>query len=330
MSRLPFAHGLRLLAEQVHGLGAVSQLAILRALPSLEALAEASDEQLLAIRGPRKEPLREARDRLQRDGVSAYEDRAGKIIDEHDQKEIKMAVIGDDGYPELLARCTDAPPILYWWGSIAPIETAGAAVVGTRQPSAVGMAIAERVVDHLASSGVAIISGLALGIDTIAHRASLRVGGYTAAVLAQPLDRTAVAPPSNRALADEILAADGALISEHPLGAATDRYEFAKRDRIQSGLARIVVPIQTGITGGTQNTIRAAQVQGRQLWVPRVDQEHGHEKWAGIAALLAEGVAQGFTEKEYPALVAAAHAEITSMSSPVANDDPAPTLGLLD
>ena len=328
MNRLLYAHSLRLLVDQIRGLGAASQLAILRSLPSLSALAEASDEQLLLVRGPRKELLRAARDRLQRDGVSAYEDRAGAVIEEHDQAEIRMAAIGDISYPALLARCADAPPVLYWRGSLEPIEASGAAVVGTREPTPVGIVIAERVAAHLASAHIAVISGLALGIDTIAHRAALRAGGYTAAVLAQPLERGVVAPASNKALSEEILDADGALISEHPLGAVTDRFEFAKRDRIQSGLARIVIPIQTDVEGGTQNTIRAAQEQGRPLWVPNTEQERGHKKWAGIAALLADGAAQGFTESEYPALVAAASTEIVSETSiPEASEAP-PTLGL--
>lgn len=328
MNRLVYAHGLRLLADQIHGLGAATQLAILRALPSLGALAEASDEQLLLVRGPRKDVLRAARDLLQSDGVNAYEDRAGAVIEQHDRAEIRMAAIGDASYPELLARCIDAPPVLYWRGSLKPIEVSGAAVVGTRKPTPVGIVIAERVAGHLASAQIAVISGLALGIDTIAHRAALRAGGYTAAVLAQPLKRGVVAPPSNEALSEEILEADGALISEHPLGAATDRFEFAKRDRIQSGLARIVIPIQTGETGGTQNTIRAAQEQGRSLWVPNTDQERGHDKWAGITALLADGIAQGFTEREYSALVAAARAEIEPEATRAAAPEAPPTLGL--
>ena len=111
MNRLLYAHSLRLLVDQIRGLGAASQLAILRSLPSLSALAEASDKQLLLVRGPRKELLRAARDRLQRDGVSAYEDRAGAVIEKHDQAEIRMAAIGDISYPALLARCADAPPV---------------------------------------------------------------------------------------------------------------------------------------------------------------------------------------------------------------------------
>jgi len=328
MNRLLYAHSLRILAEPVHGLGAGSQLAILRVLPSLEALATASDEELKGIPVARKDALVAARARLQEHGVALYIDRAAAAIDEHEQAEIRMAAIGDAEYPELLARCGDAPTILYWRGSVAAIEQSGAAVVGTREPTPVGATIADRVATHLAESGIAVISGLALGIDTLAHRAALRVGGYTAAVLAQPLDRDSVAPASNRALSEEILAADGALISEHPLGAATDRFEFARRDRIQSGLSRIVLPIQTGVTGGTQNTIRAARLQGRPLWVPRVNQEQGHEKWEGIAALLADGTASGYTEAEYPELVAAASLPIDPLPSPAPEPGPPQTLGL--
>ena len=164
MNRLLYAHSLRLLAEPVHGLGAASQLAILNALPSLEALAAATDEELQLIPVSRKDALVLARTRLQKHGSAAYVDRAAAVIEEHEQAEIRMAAIGDTGYPELLARCVNAPPILYWRGSIGAIERSGAAVVGTREPTPVGAAVAERVAAHLAAAGVAVISGLALGI----------------------------------------------------------------------------------------------------------------------------------------------------------------------
>jgi predicted Rossmann fold nucleotide-binding protein DprA/Smf involved in DNA uptake len=93
------------------------------------------------------------------------------------------------------------------------------------------------------------------------------------------------------------------------MNAIVDKYEFAKRDRIQSGLSRIVVPIQTGLKGGTQNTIRFAQAQNRALWAPNVQDETGHEKWAGIRELIAQKIATPFTVDDYAQLVSAARGD---------------------
>jgi DNA processing protein len=240
-------------------------------------------------------------------GRSVFEDAAVRSIDLHTEHEINMAGIGDSNYPAILASAHDAPPVLYWKGSLSGIDLASAAVVGTREPTELGIKVAERVTAFLAQSGVSIVSGLALGIDTVAHREALAQHGHTVAVLAQGLDQ--ISPASNRHLAHEIVEAGGALISENPMNAIVDKYEFAKRDRIQSGLSRIVVPIQTGLKGGTQNTIRFAQAQNRALWAPNVQDETGHEKWAGIRELIAQKIATPFTVDDYAQLVSAARGD---------------------
>jgi DNA processing protein len=314
MDKKLFAVALGLLAEhpKTNQLGPVHRVTTIRTFKDLHALCEAPDEVLDGM-GRAATAGRSARETLQTVGVEAFEASAARLIETHLDAGISIAAIDDGEYPGVLALAPDAPPVIYWRGKLEPISIASAAVVGTRQPTEMGRSIAERLSAHLASKGVAIISGLALGIDTVAHEAALRAGGYTAAVLAQPLDQ--VAPASNRKLAFDIVESGGALIGEHPIGKVTDRYEFARRDRIQSGLSRIVIPIQTGEEGGTQNTIKAAKSQQRQIWAPRTENEGGHEKWKGIEALLSTGAARGFTSADYEEMVTASKAQFSLWQS---------------
>lgn len=310
VNQVLYAQSLQQLARHPRAvrLGPVSQVAIIRAFASLEALRNATDAELGGLKKAVQESAIAARNLLNESGTNQFEESAARLIEQHDDANIRIAVIGDGDYPEILATAVDAPPIIYWRGSLVGIFNASAAVVGTREPTPLGVKVAERVSRHLASAGVAVVSGLALGIDTVAHQAALDGGGYTAAVLAQPLDQ--ISPQSNRGLAEQIVEAGGALISEHPLGSETDRFEFARRDRIQSGLSRVVVPIQTGLKGGTQNTIEYAKKQGRLIWAPRVEAEQGHEKWAGIDALIQSGAAHAFTSRDYDSLVVAARERV--------------------
>ena len=314
MDKKLFAVALGMVAEhpETKQLGPVYRITTIRTFKDLHALCEAPDEVLDGM-GRAATAGRSARDTLQSVGVDVFEAAAARLIETHLEAGISIAAIDDGEYPDVLALAPDAPPLIYWRGNLEPISIASAAVVGTRQPTEAGSLIAERLSGHLASNGVAIISGLALGIDTISHQAALRVGGYTAAVMAQPLDQ--VYPASNRQLSFEIVESGGALISEHPMGKVTDRFEFARRDRIQSGLSRIVIPIQTGEEGGTQNTIEAARKQGRQLWAPRTDNEGGHAKWKGIEDLLSAGTARGFTSADYEEMVTASRAQFSLWQS---------------
>jgi len=314
MDKKLFAVALGLVAEhpKTKQLGPVHRVTTIRTFKSLHALCEAPDEVLDGM-GRAATAGRSARETLQIVGVEAFEAAAARLIETHLDAGILIAAIDDGEYPDVLALAPDAPPVIYWRGKLEPISIASAAVVGTREPTEMGRSIAERLSSHLASKGVAIISGLALGIDTVAHEAALRVGGYTAAVMAQPLDQ--VYPSSNRQLSFDIVESGGAVIAEHPIGKVTDRYEFARRDRIQSGLSRIVIPIQTGEEGGTQNTIEAAKKQQRQIWAPRTDNEGGHEKWKGIEALLSAGTARGFTSADYEEMVTASKVQFSLWQS---------------
>ena len=234
---------------------------------------------------------------------------AEMAVQRHVDAGINMTALGDPGYPFALATLKTAPPILFWRGSLEQAHGPMAAVVGTREPTFLGKEIARYTTRHLVQNGIGIVSGLALGIDTEAHSVAIEEGGYTVAVLAQAPVIATVSPARNRGLAAAILESGGALVSEHPLGAALERYSFAQRDRIQSGLSNIVVAVQTGESGGTHNTIRFAISQKRQVWMPSPDKAvaiEGSDKWAGNLALIRSGKVRGFGPEGHSEIVGAA------------------------
>ncbi len=169
----------------------------------------------------------------------------------------------DRDYPARLARLPLQPPVLYVAGPVGRLSAHCVAVVGTRRPTGYGRAAAAEIADELARAGVCVVSGLALGIDGVAHRSALAAGGSTAAVLPSPIDR--VYPPRHRELAEAIISADGVLLSESPPGRTTGKPDFARRNRIVSGLADAVVIVEAPDRSGALLTAAAAGDQGRDL-----------------------------------------------------------------
>lgn len=169
----------------------------------------------------------------------------------------------DDDYPARLAQVSPHPPVLYVVGSTEQLAAPCVAVVGTRRPTGYGRAATAEIADELARAGACVISGLALGIDGVAHRSALHAGGCTAAVLPSPIDR--VYPPGHRALAAAIVAGEGAVLSETPPGGMTGRPDFARRNRIISGLADAVVVVEAPDRSGALLTAASATEQGRDL-----------------------------------------------------------------
>lgn len=170
----------------------------------------------------------------------------------------------DEGYPTRLRKIPDPPALLFVKGNAQGLSTSRAlAVVGTRKPTPDGKMLALRSGRIAVQSGYAIVSGLALGCDTYAHKGCLEAEGIGVAVLAHGLDR--VCPAANRDLADRLVETGGCLTSEYPVGMTPIRSAFADRDRIQSGLSDGVLVIETDIRGGTMNTVRSALKQKRAL-----------------------------------------------------------------
>ena len=172
----------------------------------------------------------------------------------------------DADYPRLLAETKDDPFLLYVQGAFAKDPDKSVAVIGTREPTSSGEIIARRLTHTFVSQGWSIVSGLAIGCDSIAHRAALDAGGHTVAVLAHGLQM--IAPSRHKGLAQDILNAGGALVSEYPFGQGVQAQQFVKRDRTQAGMARGVVMIQSDVKGGSLHASRASLDYGRWLAVP--------------------------------------------------------------
>ncbi|MBI2625750.1 DNA-protecting protein DprA [Candidatus Parcubacteria bacterium] len=172
----------------------------------------------------------------------------------------------DQTYPPLLAEIAQPPQTLYVRGSLEALAAPCLAVVGTRTPSAYGKQITPMLVSGLTRAGITIVSGLAIGIDTLAHEAALESGGKTVAVLGSGVDEISVYPPENRTLARRIVEAGGAVISEFPEGTEPKPFHFPQRNRIIAGLSRGVLVIEAREKSGALITANFALEENRDVF----------------------------------------------------------------
>jgi len=180
-----------------------------------------------------------------------------------DRYEVKALTCHDPDYPSRLKEIYDYPPLLYIRGSLLPEDEWCLAVVGTRRATVYGRQVTEEIVADLARSKITIVSGLARGIDSVAHHSALDTGGRSIAVFACGLDT--VYPSENANLARSIIQ-QGALISEYPLGTRPRAENFPRRNRIMSGLSLGVLIIEAGETSGAMITARLALEQNREVF----------------------------------------------------------------
>ena len=180
-----------------------------------------------------------------------------------DTRRIVVLTWQDEDYPRRLSEVDLPPPVLYMLGEISGEDEWAVAIVGTRRFTAYGRQATEEISEVLAGSGITIVSGLARGIDAIAHRAALKAGGRTIAVLGSGLDQ--IYPPEHHQLAQEI-ASQGALLSDYPPGTAPESINFPPRNRIISGLSRAVVVVEAGEKSGALITAAFAAEQGREVF----------------------------------------------------------------
>jgi DNA processing protein len=182
---------------------------------------------------------------------------------EDQELELKEIKIDDPEYPYLLKNVRDPPKTLFVKGNTELLRKPSVAIVGSRKPSDQGIRYAEKIAEFCVDRGFVVISGLALGVDTVAIKSALDSGGKVIAVLPTI---TKVVPKSNTELANKILKQGGLLIAENNRKTVRN-YMFIKRNRIISGISMCVVVVETDLEGGTMHTVDYAKKQGRMIIV---------------------------------------------------------------
>jgi DNA processing protein len=203
--------------------------------------------------------------------VAAQSIALGKSAELAQEEMVRAATVGaqiltldDPAYPPLLKQIYDPPVALYVRGDAGILSIPGIGVVGTRHPTPYGLGMAERLACDLSARGIIIISGMARGVDTAAHRGALAAKAKTAAVFGTGID--VYYPRDNSRLADQIVATGGALVTEFPVGTFAAPQNFPIRNRIISGMAVGVLVVEAGEYSGTRITARCALEQNRELF----------------------------------------------------------------
>lgn len=186
-----------------------------------------------------------------------------RIMERIHTQGVKVMTWEDADYPRRLKEINQAPPVLFIKGSINVEDDWAVAVVGTRRVTPYGRQVTSEIASFLAQNGVTVVSGLARGVDAIAHQTALQNGGRTIAVLGSGVD--VIYPPEHRRLAGEI-AQQGALVSDYPLGTQPDGINFPPRNRIISGLSLATIVVEAGEKSGALITAEFAVEQGRDVF----------------------------------------------------------------
>jgi DNA processing protein len=199
----------------------------------------------------------------------------------------RIITLWDAEYPEVLKRIYDPPVLVYVIGRFTSLDKNAVAIVGTRTPSTYGQLVAEAFSRELAQLGITVVSGLARGIDTIAHCAALTSRGRTIAVLGSGLD--VPYPAENKKLLESI-AAEGVVLSEFPMGTKPDATNFPRRNRIVSGLSLGTIVVESAEDGGAMITASTALDQNREVFA--VPGSITEKRTAGPHKLIREGRAK--------------------------------------
>ncbi len=264
----------------VPGMGPVTCNKLVAHFGSPDKVLSASISELTAVCRLRRESMTA----LSAEGRQDLAVLAQEEVEQAVKKEITIIACDDPLYPPLLKNIHDPPVVLYVQGNPETLSTKGIGIVGSRAATHYGQDIAAPMANSLARQGYTIISGMALGIDTAAHKGALAAEGRTIAVLGCGLD--IIYPPSNSRLHDHIVST-GAVVSEYPFGTKPDSFRFPARNRIISGLSLGVVVVEAATRSGSLITAKHALEQGRDVFaVPgRIDSV----KSAGTHSLLQQG-----------------------------------------
>jgi DNA processing protein len=223
---------------------------------STEAIFRAPVRRLMQVDGIDRKLI----EQIKKGGSQHQVDEQLKLIERH---QVNVLTIWDQKYPTLLKKTADPPLVLFHKGELPDSLPPCLAVVGTRTPSQYGKTVTEKLVGDLVHNGIAIVSGLARGIDTVAHQSALNYGGKTIAVLGNGLDR--IYPPENRKIFQSIQE-KGVLFSEFFIGTGPDAVNFPRRNRIISGISLGVLIVEAGDKSGALITANYAVDQNREVF----------------------------------------------------------------
>lgn len=239
----------------VRGIGPMRLRALLDVFGDVKTAWDASEQALRETRLDRRSlgNLLKARKQVDLDAVLRQVEQAG----------VHILTWESADYPVLLSQIPDAPPVLFVRGELTPADEWAVAMVGTRKATVYGREVAHRLASDLARSSVTVVSGLARGIDGIAHKTALEAGGRTIAVLGCGVDY--IYPAEHRELAAMIIE-NGALVSDYPLGTRPEASNFPARNRIISGLSLGVIVVEAGIKSGAIITADFAADHGREVF----------------------------------------------------------------
>lgn len=197
--------------------------------------------------------------------LTEYISWADKMVATADEADDFIISQQDKEYSKLLSNTRDAPAFLYCRGNMELLNKPSIAIIGTREPSEDGKVICERVTKWFTEKDWVVVSGLALGIDTIAHSSCIKSNGKTIVVYGNHLNK--IYPAENVELVNDVLSTDGLLVSEYPYDNKAHRSQFVERDRIQAGLSTGVILVQSDLTGGSMHASKSILRYDRYLIV---------------------------------------------------------------
>ena len=280
--------------NMIDGIGPVRVRALLERFGEPQAILSAPKNELLQVERVGEEVARNLASWREQIDLDAEMKRI-------EQSDVRVVTRDDVEYPKNLREIYDPPLVLYVKGALTERDALAIGVVGSRRTTLYGQEMARKLSFQLARVGVTVVSGLARGIDTAAHKGALQAKGRTVAVIGCGID--IVYPAENKKLADEIVEKGGAVVTEFPLGVQPDRQNFPMRNRIISGWSLGVVVVEANLKSGALITANQAAEQGRQVFaVPgRADSilSRGTNRLIKDGAKLTEDVEDILSEFEY-------------------------------
>ena len=280
--------------NMIDGIGPVRVRALLERFGEPQAILSAPKNELLQVERVGEEVARNLASWREQIDLDAEMKRI-------EQSDVRVVTRDDVEYPKNLREIYDPPLVLYVKGALTERDALDIGVVGSRRTTLYGQEMARKLSFQLARVGVTVVSGLARGIDTAAHKGALQAKGRTVAVIGCGID--IVYPAENKKLADEIVEKGGAVVTEFPFGVQPDRQNFPMRNRIISGWSLGVVVVEANLKSGALITANQAAEQGRQVFaVPgRADSilSRGTNRLIKDGAKLTEDVEDILSEFEY-------------------------------